>query len=85
MSIIFGDAATSIRDARRSAEARMKIAGTMLCLTAVLVACSAPPPPETPEQERDNALSKQQDCADPDWQRNHLGLWYDICRRNALQ
>jgi len=85
MSRIFGDAATSIRDGRRSTRAWMKIAGTMLFLTAVLVACSAPPPPETPEQERDNTLSKQHDCADPDWQRSHLGLWYDICRRNALR
>ncbi|HEY0523649.1 MAG TPA: hypothetical protein VGD08_09680 [Stellaceae bacterium] len=53
----------------------------VLCLTAVLVACSASPP----GQERDNALSKRHDCADPDWQRTHLGLWYDICRRNALR
>jgi hypothetical protein len=50
-----------------------------------LAACSAPPPPETTRQERENALAKQRDCADPEWQRAHLGLWYDICRRNALR
>ncbi len=63
----------------------MRTVGVMLCLAAVLVACSAPQPPETTEQERGNALAKQRDCADPEWQSAHLGLWYDICRRNAVR
>jgi hypothetical protein len=85
MREICGDAASFRQRARRRAGEWMRTIGTVSCLAALLVACSAPAPPETAEQERENALAKERDCADPDWQREHLGLWFDICRRNALR
>jgi len=24
---------------------------------------------------------KQKDCADPDWKKQNLGLWYSVCRQ----
>jgi hypothetical protein len=54
----------------------------LLAATAILAAgCSDDKPAITPQSEASSDAILRRDCANPQWKKENLGLWYSVCRK----
>jgi hypothetical protein len=66
----------------RLKEVVMKFLGLAAALAVLLCACGSGNG-INPDEDQQEAIQQQKNCADPKWKEDHLGIWYSVCRPNA--
>jgi hypothetical protein len=57
----------------------LRFAFLALAAVSALSGCKKASVTDDPQHDRQTELRREQDCADPQWKADNLGLWYNIC------
>lgn len=63
---------------------RARVLAGMLALVAPLLSgCGKTLPSENAQHDVRTEARREQDCANPQWKADNLGLWYNLCQTDT--